>query len=99
MTAQQVDKVYSQSLKLMGNRFSFSVVARDAEQAGNCITKGIAEVQRIEKSFTTFDENSQTNVINRNAGIKPVHVDLEVFSLIERSLKLSVLTQGAFDIT
>lgn len=99
MTAQQVDKIYSQSLKLMGNQFSFSVVARDAQEAGNCIAKGIAEVQRIEKLFTTFDENSQTNLINRNAGIKPVHVDLEVYSLIGRSLKLSVLTQGAFDIT
>ncbi|MEX1238448.1 MAG: FAD:protein FMN transferase [Cyclobacteriaceae bacterium] len=99
MTAQDVETVYSQSLRLMGNQFSFSVVARDPDQGNLCIAKGIEEVRRIEKLFTTFDENSQTNLINKNARVRPVQVHAEVFSLIQRSLKLSVLTQGAFDIT
>ena len=95
MTAQYVETVYSQSLRLMGNQFSFSAVARDPDQGNLCIAKGIEEVRRIEKVFATFDEHSQTNLINKNAGIEPVQVDSEVFSLIERSLKLSTLTQGA----
>lgn len=33
------------------------------------------------------------------AGIRPVKVDTEVFDLIYRALKISDLTQGAFDIT
>ena len=99
MTVQVAGAVYSRSLKLMGNHFSFSVVSPDPGQGNACIAKGIEEVRRIEKLFTTFSEDSQTNLINRNAGIKPVQVDPEVFSLIERSLKLSALTQGAFDIT
>jgi FAD:protein FMN transferase len=33
------------------------------------------------------------------AGIQPVKVDKEVFDLIHRSLKISSLTQGAFDIS
>ena len=49
--------------------------------------------------MTTFDSNSQTNQINSNAGIHPVQVDREVFDLIERSLRISELTQGAFDIS
>lgn len=99
MIAKQVNTMYSKSLRLMGNQFSFSVVASDHDQGNQILTKGIQEVRRIEELLTTFNENSQTNLINKNAGIKPVRVDSEVLSLIERSNKLSVLTRGAFDIT
>ncbi|MDB5111876.1 MAG: thiamine biosynthesis lipoprotein [Mucilaginibacter sp.] len=91
--------VHRQVLKLMGNRFEFSVVSDDAVWATARIEAAIAEIRRIEQLLTTFNDTSQTNEINRNAGIKPVKVDLEVFELIERSLKISQLTQGAFDIT
>jgi thiamine biosynthesis lipoprotein len=83
----------------MGNQFEFSVLSDDELWAQECITAAVEEIQRIEKLLTTFDENSQTNLINRNAGIAPVKVDKEVFDLIVRSLKISKLTQGAFDIT
>ncbi len=90
---------YKQVLKLMGNRFEISVVAKDPAWADECIAVAVKEIQRIEKLFTTFSESSQTNLINRNAGIVPVKVDKEVFDLIKRSKKISDITQGAFDIT
>lgn len=83
----------------MGNNFEFSVVSTDEVWACACMDEAIAEVRRIEKLLTTFDDSSQTNQINAQAGIKPVAVDEEVFDLIERSLRISALTQGAFDIT
>jgi thiamine biosynthesis lipoprotein len=86
-------------LRLMGNRFEISVVDDDATAAEEHIDSAVAEIRRIEKLLTTFSDDSQTNDINRNAGIQPVKVDQEVFDLIERSLKISELTQGAFDIT
>ena len=61
--------------------------------------EAIAEISRIEALLTTFNDQSQTNQINAKAGIGPVRVDAEVFALIQRSLRLSDLTQGAFDIT
>ncbi len=91
--------VYRRALRLMGNRFELSVVADNEEWANACMDRAIAEIQRIEQLLTTFSDNSQTNLINRNAGIGPVKVDQEVFDLISRSLKISSLTQGAFDIT
>ena len=91
--------LYKRVLKLMGNRFEISIVTDDAAWANECIDEAIKEIQRIEKLFTTFDESSQTNIINRNAGIAPVKVDKEVFDLIYRSKKISDITQGAFDIT
>lgn len=85
--------------RLMGNRFEISVVSADADWANARLTDAVAEISRIERLLTTFDSTSQTNQINANAGIRPVQVDAEVFALIKRSLRLSVLTQGAFDIT
>jgi thiamine biosynthesis lipoprotein len=91
--------LYRKVLKLMGNRFEISIVAQDESFANECILDAVEEIRRIEKLLTTFDECSQTNLINRNAGIKPVKVDKEVFNLIERSKKISAITQGSFDIT
>jgi thiamine biosynthesis lipoprotein len=90
---------FKRTQKLMGNRFEITVVAADETWAQEKISLAIAEIGRIEKLLTTFDENSQTNQINRQAGIGAVTVDREVFNLIQRSIKISNLTDGAFDIT
>jgi FAD:protein FMN transferase len=92
-------KIYKRVLKLMGNRFELSVVHDSEDNAEESIDDAIKEIQRIEKLLTTFNEKSQTNQINKYAGIRPVKVDKEVLELIERCIKLSELTQGAFDIT
>lgn len=90
---------YRRVLKLMGNRFEITVVADEKDWAEQRIDDAVDEIRRIEKLLTTFSDDSQTNLINRNAGIKPVKVDQEVFDIIHRSKKISDLTQGAFDIT
>lgn len=93
------DKSYSKSLKLMGNNFTITVVANNEAFATSSIDIAVAEIQRIEKLFTTYQPDSETNLINDNAGIKPVKVCSEVFSLIARSIGISKITQGAFDLT
>lgn len=92
-------KTYRQALKLMGNRFEISVVGADERWAHERIDAGVGEIRRIEKLLTTYDDESETNLINRNAGIAPVKVSPETFQIIERSIRISALTQGAFDIT
>ncbi|MES2378704.1 MAG: FAD:protein FMN transferase [Bacteroidota bacterium] len=91
--------VHKRVLKLMGNRFEISVVGDDADWADQRIDLAVAEISRIETLLTTFNDDSQTNRINAQAGIAPVKVDEEVYRLIARSLKISELTQGAFDIS
>jgi len=98
-TTINTQPVCKRVLKLMGNRFELSVVSKDTMWAEERINAAITEIKRIEQLLTTFSEDSQTNKINRNAGLVPVKVDQEVFDLIVRSLKISDLTQGAFDIT
>jgi len=86
-------------LKLMGNRFEFTVIAENGQAGNRAIDAAIAEVRRIEYLLTTFSDLSQTSLINENAGLKPVKVDAEVIGLIERSIRISEITDGAFDIT
>ena len=90
---------FSKSLRLMGNNFTITVVCENEMIAQKNTEVAIAEIQRIEKILTTFSDESQTNLINHNAGIRPVKVDEEVFNLIERSIHISKITQGAFDIS
>lgn len=91
--------VFKRACKLMGNRFELTVVADNERWANTKIDAGIAEIQRIEKLLTTFSDDSETNLINNNAGIMPVKVSPETFNLIKRSLRISEVTQGSFDIT
>lgn len=83
----------------MGNSFTITVVCGNEKKANEYIDIAVSEIRRIEKLLTTYKDDSQTSLINDNAGIQPVKVDLEVFNLIERSMGISRITQGAFDIT
>lgn len=83
----------------MGNHFEISVVSDDEAWAEERIDMAVDEIRRIEKILTTFKDDSETALINNNAGIKPVKVSEEVFRLIERSKRISHITQGAFDIS
>ncbi|GEP90728.1 thiamine biosynthesis lipoprotein [Chitinophaga terrae (ex Kim and Jung 2007)] len=85
--------------KLMGNAFEVTVVGEDKLWAEERIDVAIDEIRRIEQLLTTFSEDSETNRINANAGVQPVQVSRETFGLIERSLRISAVTDGAFDIT
>jgi len=98
-TLTKVPPLHRRQQKLMGNQFEIILQGGSPEEAQNHINKAIAEISRIERLLTTFNEDSQTNRVNRMAGIRPVKVDREVLDLIQRSLKISNLTQGAFDIT
>lgn len=91
--------IYKKGLRLMGNHFEITVVAEKEAWAHARIDEAVNEIRRIEKLLTTFSEDSQTSLINRQAGIAPVKVDKEVIDLISRAHKISRLTQGAFDIT
>ena len=95
----QTKQVFKVDKLLMGNQFEISVVSNDEAWANIRIQAAIAEIQRIEKLLTTYKEDSETNLINRNAGIAAVTVSEETFRLIERSIRISNITQGAFDIT
>ncbi|WP_083932932.1 FAD:protein FMN transferase [Gillisia sp. CAL575] len=83
----------------MGSRFEITVVANDSAKGEKYIDQAINEISRIERLISSWDPNSQTSEINRNAGVKPVKVDKELFDLIQRAIVISKLSDGAFDIS
>jgi thiamine biosynthesis lipoprotein len=90
---------YKRTLKLMGSRFDITVVANNEQEGNGYIDLAITEIQRIEKLISSWDVNSETSAINKNAGIQAVKVSPELFALIERAINISELTDGAFDIS
>ena len=83
----------------MGCRFDITVVATSTKEANAYIDLAVKEIKRIETLISSWDTISQTSLINQNAGIRPQKVNNELFELIERSINISKLTDGAFDIT
>jgi len=91
--------IFRRTAKLMGDLFEISVVGNNPGWADDRIDDAIAEINRVDKLLSTFSDDSTINEINRNAGVKAVKTDAEIFKLIDRSTQISGLTYGAFDIT
>ncbi|RLD45813.1 MAG: FAD:protein FMN transferase [Bacteroidetes bacterium] len=91
--------IFYKKMILMGSRFDITVVDTDSTSAFKNIDIAVTEIQRIEKLISSWDKNSQTSRINMNAGVAPVEVSAELFELIQRSIAISNITDGAFDIT
>jgi len=83
----------------MGSRFEITVVHATQKGAHEAIDAGWAEIDRVETIISSWREDSETSAINNRAGSAPVKVSQELFNLIRRSLRVSQLTNGAFDIT
>ena len=92
-------RAYSRQAHLMGSHFTFTAVSADDSLAWRALRAGLRETQRIDRLFSYWDSTSQVVRINRMAGVRPVVVDPEVYDLIARTLKISQLSGGAFDIT
>lgn len=97
--AQYKLQSHKEILKLMGTRFEITATAESKILAQQAVQNGIAEIQRIESLISSWQSTSQTSEINASAGIKALTVDKELFNLIDRSIKVSGLTHGAFDIS
>ena len=83
----------------MGNQFEISLVADEEELANEWIQQGFNHIKEIEHLLTTYSDSSDLYRINAAAGVEPVVVHKETFGIIERSLQISAITQGAFDIS
>lgn len=81
--------------KLMGSIFNIEIKGGQEE----LIDKTWLAIKNIERSISSWDSTSYTSLINRNAGVQPVKVPIQLFTTIKACLTLSKATQGAFDIT
>jgi thiamine biosynthesis lipoprotein len=91
--------IWKKAARLMGNQFEISLVAEEEELANEWIQQGFNHIKEIEYLLTTYSDTSDLYRINAAAGVEPVVVHKETFGIIERSLQISAITQGAFDIS
>ena len=84
---------------MMGTEVSVYLWSDDAALGHRALVEVFAEAERINHLMSTYLDDSQISRINREASAGPVAVGEELFRLIQRSLDISVLTLGAFDIT
>jgi thiamine biosynthesis lipoprotein len=99
VSAVSAQIVHKRTTFMLGSPFEMTVVAKDTVQANAYIDAAIGEVKRIENLISDWIPTTQISKVNQNAGSKPIKVDQEVFELVERAIKISKLTNGAFDIS
>ncbi|MBI3148285.1 MAG: FAD:protein FMN transferase [Betaproteobacteria bacterium] len=73
--------------------------AASAEEAEAAAKSAIEEVQRIERKYSRYREDSILTSINRRAGHDTIAVDGETAALIEFAQTAYTQSAGAFDIT
>lgn len=100
MTFTKVNGATQLNLPAMGGFFTYSVYPQQhltLEKTKEYLIDAHDEVLRIEKKFTEFAPSIITTI--NQAGINPVNLDEESYSLIQRSIEFSLLSHGIFDIS
>ena len=87
------------AMDLMGTRVSVELYADDEARGRELVAEIMREYHRIDDAMSTYKPDSEISRVNAHAAEAPMVIGEELFSLVERSLELSVASGGAFDIT
>ncbi len=83
----------------MATRFELVLHGDDPVHLRAAGEEALREIERLESQLSLFRPESETALLNARAAHEPVQVSPEVFDLLERSWRLHLESQGAFDIT
>jgi len=83
----------------MGTAIHVELWHTDKNTAEKNIQRVITEMRRIDSLMSPYKKDSELSYINDQAAKHPVKISAELFNLIQQSLKISKLSNGAFDIT
>lgn len=84
---------------VMGTLAHIIAVAPDSGTARKSIDAAFGQLNDVENLMSAHKDASEISRINRQAYKNPVKVSSAVFEVLQRSVKFSRLTDGAFDIT
>jgi thiamine biosynthesis lipoprotein len=83
----------------MGTVIEITLQGDDDQAAKKASLQAFQEIKRIEQMMSPWIETSDVSCLNRSAGKEWGKVSPETFDVIQRSQKISGLSEGAFDIT
>ena len=84
---------------IMGTAIHVELWHTDKVAAKNNIQYVFDEMQRIDRLMSPYKKESEISLINDQATKHPVKISSELFNLIQQSINMSQLSNGAFDIT
>ena len=84
---------------VMGTYARLVVVAQNAGIAEKAAEDGFAAIENVDNLMSDYKEDSEIGIVNKEAFQRPVQVSEPTFEVIQRSVKFSKLTDGAFDVT
>jgi FAD:protein FMN transferase len=87
------------SLHAMATRFELVLHGEDAVRLRAAGEQALQEIERLERQLSFYRPDSEITWINARAGDGPVKVEPRLFRLLAQCARLSVLTDGAFDVT
>ncbi|MGI9219506.1 MAG: FAD:protein FMN transferase [Woeseiaceae bacterium] len=90
---------YADSRPMLGTEVSVRLWHEDPDRGRALVEQVFRETKRIDQLMSTYIEDSEISAINRDAATQPVVAGDELFRIVQRSLDISRLTHGAFDIT
>lgn len=90
---------HSEEAAKMGTRMEVRLWHESEPEARRLLAAAMAEFDRIEAAMSTYRADSEISRVNAQAATAPVPVSTELYGLVGRALEMSVLSQGAFDIT
>jgi thiamine biosynthesis lipoprotein len=84
---------------IMGTRCAVELWSDDPVAGEAAIASVFDDMKRIDHLMSTWKEDTEISLVNREGGKHPVKISQELFSLLQVSVNYSELTHGAFDIT
>jgi thiamine biosynthesis lipoprotein len=83
----------------MATRFEIVLWGNDPVSLRAAGEEALNEIERLENQLSLFRPTSEIAHLNAGASRKPVRVTPAVFELLQQAKRLTVETEGAFDIT
>ena len=94
----QESVVFTRVQMQMGTLVKITAVARSESLAQAAVTAGFAEIRRLEELLSTWIPTSELSRVNASAGIRPVPVSLETWTVVQRAKQAAEMTGGGFNI-
>lgn len=99
-TMSHVEFWLNDSLSKLGDSgFDNEFDTNQSEQAQMLIKSVEQEMFRIDQQMSSYKEQSELSLVNREAANKNVPISVELFSLLTTAKHISEISDGAFDIT
>lgn len=96
-------KWYEHTFTTMGTRAHLEFWLDEKNNANSKVEKLMlavtSEMNRLDESMSPYITTSELSLVNREAGKRELTVSKELFSLLATSHDISVMSEGAFDIT